>query len=86
MEPTSNNPNISLQSAYEIINFYPHSSHSAKPVLTCSSGPADFAGLFTSNNPAKLKSNENEIMMCAQPFYVGEVDHKIEEIGLMAVK
>ena len=24
--------------------------------------------------------------VCAQPFYVGEVDHSIEEIGLMAVK
>ncbi len=24
--------------------------------------------------------------MCAQPFFVGEVDHNIEEIGIMAVR
>ena len=43
MEPTFSNPNISLQSAYEQINFYPHSTASSKPVLTRSNGPADFA-------------------------------------------
>ena len=24
--------------------------------------------------------------MCAQPFFVGEVDHNIEEIGIMAIR
>lgn len=46
MEPTFNQPNLSLQNAYEEINFYEAGNKNKKPILTRSNGPASLAGLF----------------------------------------
>lgn len=50
MEAINNIPNLSLQNAYEEINFYEHHRSRNVPVMTRSNGPADLAGFFANNS------------------------------------
>lgn len=86
MKPS--HPSLHFDSAYHQVTFY-DPAKTAKPVLSAHSGPPHLSQILTT--PARSKTIHNphhdeEIYLNTQPLYIGEVDHSIEEIGIMTVK
>ena len=85
MKPSQ--PKVQFQSAYKEVNFFESQkskSRNNKPVLSSHNGPDQLSQMFSPTHA--IQNQKDEIYLNAQPFYVGEVDHNIEEIGLMAVR